>query len=101
MKNVTVIEFHTHTAPRHIQAIMSLTKGQSVLHHHDPAVFTTPFHPWFTQLKSRKFVSHLRTSRFKASAEGLLYDGKQLPEKKLNPKGFYTVLWPNGVKAAV
>ncbi len=101
MKQVTVIEFHTHVAPRHIQAILSLTEGQHVLHHHDQAVFTTPFHPWFTQLKSRTNRRHLRTSRFRAAPDGRLFDGKELPEKQFNPKGFYTVRWPAGVKADV
>lgn len=100
MKKVTVIKFHTHQPPQHIAAITSLVEGGSVLHHHDPSVFTTQFHPWFTQLKKRTNRKFLKTSRFQVAPDGRLYDGKELPEKKPNPKGFYTIMWPRGVSGS-
>lgn len=99
MKEITVITISTQSSPHHISAIMSLTEGKSLVHYHDATAFTTRFHPWFTQFKKRTGKGHLKTSRFAISPEGLLYDGKQLPEKKPNPAGFYTIFWPVGAKA--
>lgn len=101
MKNLVCVSFHSLTTPHHINSILSLTEGRAVVHFHDPASFTTSFHAWFTQLKKRTGRKHLRTSRWRANEDGLLYDGKELPEKKKNPERFYTIRWPRGVKAQV
>lgn len=94
MNTVTIVDLKGGVDPRppHIAALVDLMPGKVVTHYHQPD-FKTAFHPWFTQLKKRYNVRHLRSSRY-AWGKGGLQDGHGGRRKLLNPPGFFTVWNP-------